>query len=76
MEVPPGVPLDQLPGLNPPPGITPNFANPPESYQDTIVATFTVCLVVATLALAARLYTNVRIVKSVAIEDCTTSMAL
>ena len=76
MEVSPGVPLDQLPGLKPPPGVLPNFVNPPESYQNTIVATMAVCLAVATLASAARLYTNVRIVKSVAMEDCMTSIAL
>ncbi|MCJ1458810.1 hypothetical protein MMC28_009184 [Mycoblastus sanguinarius] len=68
MEVPPGVPLDQLPGLDPPPGVTPDFVNP-DNYQSTIIATMTVCLTVATLITALRLYTRLFIIKSFHLED-------
>ena len=61
--------MDQMPGLKPPPGVTPNFINP-VNYQNTIVATLAVCLTVATLFTALRLYSKIFIIKSVALEDC------
>ncbi|CAD6574099.1 MAG: hypothetical protein ASARMPREDX12_006380 [Alectoria sarmentosa] len=68
MDLPPGVPLDQLPGLNPPPGVTPNFVNP-DNEQAKIVATLAVCLPVATLFTALRMYSKIFIIKSIALED-------
>lgn len=70
MEIPPGIPIDQVPGMKPPPGVTPNFAHPPDDYQSTIVATLAVCLTVATLLSAMRLYAKAYIIKSFALEDC------
>lgn len=69
MDIPPGVPLDQLPGLAPPSGVTPNFIDP-DNYQNTIIATLVVCLTMATLFTALRLYSKVFIIKSIALEDC------
>ena len=70
MDIPPGVPLDQQPGLKPPPGVVPNFINP-DNYQNTIIATLAVCLTLATLFTALRLYSKYFIIKSIALEDCT-----
>ena len=69
MDIPPGVPLDQLPGLKPPAGVVPNFINP-DNYQSTIIATLAVCLTVATLVTALRLCSKFFIIKNVALEDC------
>ena len=69
MDISPGVPLNQIPGLQPPPGVVPNFINP-ESYQSTIIATLTVCLATATLFTILRLYSKVFVIKSIALEDC------
>ena len=69
MDLPLGVPLDRLPGLKPPPGVTPNFINP-HNYQSKIIAVVSVCLTVATLVTALRLYTKVFLIKSVKSEDC------
>ncbi|CAF9925595.1 MAG: hypothetical protein ALECFALPRED_003175 [Alectoria fallacina] len=68
MDLPHGVPLDQLPGLTPPPGVTPNFVNP-DNEQATIIATLAVCLPVATLFTALRMYSKIFIIKSIALED-------
>lgn len=69
MSTPPDVPLDRVPGLQPPSGVIPNFLNP-ENYQDKIVACLTVFLAIATIFTAAKLYTKIVIVKSIAWEDC------
>ncbi len=75
MSLPPGVPLDKVPGLQPPPGVSPNFVNP-ENYQNKIIASYTVFLTIATIFTAARLYTRAVIVKSIAWEDCKYSLPL
>ena len=73
MSPPPGVPLDRVPGLQPPPGVRPNFVNP-ENYQNGIIAALTVFLTIATIFTAAKLYTRAFIVKSIAWEDCKYSL--
>ena len=75
MSSPPGVPLDRVPGLQPPPGVTPNFVNP-ENYQNTLIAALTIFLTIATIFTAAKLYTRAFIVKSIAWEDCKYSLPL
>lgn len=69
MSLPSSVPLDRVPGLEPPPGVVPNFVNP-ENYQNKIIACLTVFLAIATIFTAAKLYTKAVIVKSIAWEDC------
>ena len=69
MSIPPDVPLDRVPGLEPPPGVNPDFVNP-ENYQNKIIACLTVFLAIATIFTAAKLYTKAVIVKSIAWEDC------
>ncbi len=75
MSLPPGVPLDRVPGLQPPAGVTPNFVNP-ENYQKKLIAAYTVFLTIATVCTAAKLYTRAFIVKSIAWEDCEYSLRL
>ena len=70
-----GVTLDRVPGLQPPPGVTPNFVNP-ENYQNTLIAALTIFLPIATIITAAKLYTGAFIVKSIAWEDCKYSLPL
>ena len=69
MGISPGLSLNQLPGLQPPPGVVPNFINP-ENYQSTIIATLTVCLTTATLLTLLRLYSKVFVIKCIVLEDC------
>ncbi|GFF33521.1 hypothetical protein IFM61606_01907 [Aspergillus udagawae] len=57
--LPPGTDLCAIPAAQPPPGLTPNFVDPPSLAGATIAVT-TVTLAWATLFTAARLYTNFR----------------
>ncbi|KAM0803469.1 hypothetical protein BDR22DRAFT_970763 [Usnea florida] len=56
------------PALTPPPGVVPNFVDPPNSY-DAAVAINIVFLVLSTLSLAMRIYTKVRIMHQMALAD-------
>lgn len=57
------------PGMAPPPGIKPNFVNPPnlekEFYIDLIL-----CLTISVLVVGMRMWTKARLVRKVVIEDC------
>ena len=57
------------PGMSPPPGVKPNFVNPPnlekEFYIDLIL-----CLTISVLVVAMRMWTKVRVMRKVMIEDC------
>lgn len=57
------------PGMAPPPGVKPNFVNPPnlekEFYIDLIL-----CLTISVLVVAMRMWTKVRVMRKVMIEDC------
>ena len=57
------------PAMSPPPGVVPNFHNPPN--LDVFVAlTITLCVAFATLAVLLRMYTKVFILRALAWEDC------
>ena len=62
--------LEMLGALPPPPGITPNFVNPP-STQTTIIAIMVACLVVTTVCVALRLYTKLYVLQKLGWEDRT-----
>lgn len=52
-----------------PPGVTSNFVNPPsKAYWD--VVTQAVCLTIATLLVAMRMYTKFNVLKSPGWDDC------
>lgn len=57
------------PALSPPPGVTPQLDNPP-SYRAATTVIPTLCLTIATLSVAMRVYTRVRIINVVNIADC------
>ena len=65
--------LDQLPALQPPLGVTPNFDDP-ENIQCAIIATLAVTLGAATFFTAVRIYTKAFILKSIALEDCSSPL--
>jgi hypothetical protein len=68
--IPPGMMVGAIP---PPPGVTPNFVNPPNSFGN-MVALHTVCLFLITLFLGLRLYTRQFITHSLKVDDCTHSL--
>ena len=53
----------------PPPGVTPNFVNPP-NHTTLAIAVMTVGLTASTLVLLMRIYTKVYLIRSLALEDC------
>ena len=58
-----------LSAIEPPPGVTSNFVNPASKASWDIV-TQAVCLTVATLLVAMRIYTKVKVLRSPGWEDC------
>lgn len=70
--------LEQLlegPGLQPPPGVLPDFIHP-QSQSAANLACNILCLTVATLCVAIRLYTRFVITRSHGWEDCEFYVAL
>lgn len=65
--------LQNAPALKPPPGVRPNFVNPP-SYESTIVALEGVFLALMLIALSVRVYVRTRITKSIGWDDCKRSV--
>lgn len=61
--------LDLIPALFPPNGITSNFVDPEENSYVPHIASFTL-FALATIALAARVFTKVSIVRKLVWEDC------
>ena len=60
---------DRTPGLAPPPGITPNFVNPPSIHLEASI-TLVICLAITTPLVWLRLYTRLYIMKSRGLDDC------
>ena len=69
MTLPSDASLDQGPALQSPPGVVPNSIDP-ENMQSTIIATLAVTLGAATFFTGVRMYTKAFILKSIALEDC------
>lgn len=63
------------PALAPPPGVFPNFVDPP-NLRHTGVAVQIVTLILSTFAVAMRIYTKARIMHQMAAADCTTLLFL
>ena len=57
------------PAGTPPPGIIPNF-NDPVSLDTATVAIVVLGIALSTLAVTARFYTKVYIIRSLVLEDC------
>jgi hypothetical protein len=63
------VPLDRRPSGRPPPGVTPNFINPP-SYADEIVILEGIFVSLMVLAVLVRIYVRVKLAKAWGWDDC------
>lgn len=57
------------PSAAPPPGVVPNFVNPHNMYTQIVVSDG-VCFGVATVVVALRLFTKVRITHDMGWDDC------
>ena len=58
------------PGLEPPPGVIPNFESP-YTLQPYVELTVALCIIVTTALVGARIYVKTRIVKKLLWEDWT-----
>lgn len=56
---------------NLPPGIVPNYVDPPDHIRQTIIL-HTLCLTLVTLAVAMRTWTRLTITKGFGLDDCRT----
>ncbi|KAF2752842.1 hypothetical protein EJ05DRAFT_515306 [Pseudovirgaria hyperparasitica] len=64
--LPPG--MLEGPALAPPPGVVPNFVNPPD-LTEVFVGTTIVCIVIATFLVFARIYTKLAIIRRATWDD-------
>jgi hypothetical protein len=72
------------PGLNggaapPPPGVIPNFENPPDAGRIATIAVFAVCYPLSTALFATRIYSKIVIIRQLVLEDgrsCVTALFL
>ena len=55
--------------MQPPPGVQPNFVNPPNRNAE-IIAITTIALIFSTAFVAARTYTRIAVLKCHGWEDC------
>ena len=66
---PPGVDLSQIPALNPPPGVVPNFVDP-FSRGPGIITAIGVITAIMLLFVMARMYAKAFYVRSFTADDC------
>ncbi|KAJ8132163.1 hypothetical protein O1611_g1459 [Lasiodiplodia mahajangana] len=66
--------LSQVPAAPPPPGVMPNFSDPP-SQQVPMIVVSTVILTLTVIFVAIRVYTGLRILRRFGIEECLTLLA-
>lgn len=57
------------PAMAAPPGLKHNFVNPP-SLNTVLCVDFSVCFIVSAVAVVIRMWTKVRLIRKVEIEDC------
>jgi hypothetical protein len=63
--------LDQLPALEPPPGVIPNFVDPPDNNNTRgLVIALYFMIALATIGFAARMFTKIYVMKQFQPEDC------
>ncbi|KAK7227970.1 hypothetical protein V2G26_000140 [Clonostachys chloroleuca] len=67
-------------GLNggaapPPPGVIPNFENPPDAGRIATIAVFAVCYPLSTALFATRIYSKIVIIRQLVLEDVTCVLA-
>lgn len=64
--------LLSVPAMAPPPGMTPNFIDPP-NLQHVVILILTVCTSLATLTVMLRIFTKIFIIHQTTFDDCTFS---
>lgn len=57
------------PAMQPPPGMTPNFNDPP-NLQHGVILTLALCTTLSTLTVMLRICTKLFIVRQTTIDDC------
>jgi hypothetical protein len=57
------------PAMNPPPGVMPNFVDPPNLRREVILG-LTIYMTTATLVVLMRLYTKLFLFRKIIFEDC------
>ena len=62
--------LAQTPALMPPPGVVPNFVDPPDTMEAVTNATMAVCFTFTTIFVFVRLLTKSCVDRAVLWEDC------
>lgn len=62
--------LNEVPGLAPPPGVTPNFHSPMTGPQRMVLILSVALFTLSTFTLCLRMYTRICIVKTAALDDC------
>ena len=67
--LPPGVDPATVPANVPPPGVTPNFVDPP-NLETATTAMCVLMIILVTAAVALRLYSTVHVTRSTGLEDC------
>ena len=73
MSIPPGTDLSRVPGLQPPPGVVPNFVNPESRAHATIVGNGVATGIMMVFVIT-RMYTKLFISKAFGWEDCTQTL--
>lgn len=54
----------------PPPGVTPELNDPPDAGRQGAIAGLAICLAVATILFAVRVFVKLRITRRLLLEDC------
>ena len=57
------------PAMAPPPGVVPNFVDPP-NLRHIVILVLTLCMTFSAIAVLLRMYTKVFILRKVVFEDC------
>ena len=74
-QLPPNLDLSTIPLQAPPPGVVPNFINPPSASAE-VFAVSTVLIFLSTLFLVLRLYSRLLIARGFGVDDGETSKPL
>lgn len=70
MAFPDSLPLTEVPALDPPPGVTPDFSKLYSGLQPLFIAIVSLYLISSTLVVGARLATKRLVIRLIQIEDC------
>lgn len=69
-----GIPLDQIPAGRPPPGQVSHIHNP-VGRRHMITTCDIICMIIVCTVVAMRMYTRIRLVKSLWWDDCMFSLS-